>query len=125
MRNGAITVSFDAVAVSGITVEALKVAKDLQMDGIRCYLDMGYDIKLDKGNLNRPYGREVDIYRNIFTLVRITDIDSVPDYTESFIKRSHEILIRQTIPATEAEKNHLLKRIDDSSVVLAEKIIDL
>jgi glycosyltransferase involved in cell wall biosynthesis len=125
MRDGAIIVSFDAVAVSGITVEALKVAKDLQMDGIRCYLDMGYDIKLDKGNLNRPYGREADIYRNIFTLVRIADIDSVPDYTDSFIKRSHDILIRQTTPATEAEKNQLLKRIHDSSVVLAVKIIDL
>ncbi|EJL6399387.1 hypothetical protein NMR73_002355, partial [Vibrio navarrensis] len=48
-RKSAIFISFDAVAVSGITVEAAKIAKSLKMKGIQSYLDLGYDIKIDKG----------------------------------------------------------------------------
>ena len=63
MQPGAIFISFDAVAVSGITVEALKVAKRLRRNDIACYLDVGYDIKVDKGNFNKPYEEENDIYQ--------------------------------------------------------------
>ncbi|EMK6587804.1 hypothetical protein V9K25_003859, partial [Vibrio navarrensis] len=69
-RKSAIFISFDAVAVSGITVEAAKIAKSLKMKGIQSYLDLGYDIKIDKGKFNKPYDIEKDIYRDVFKLVR-------------------------------------------------------
>ncbi|MEW7001141.1 hypothetical protein M5585_16935 [Serratia ureilytica] len=77
-------ISFDAVSVSGITVEAMKIAKRLQACGFRSYLDLGYDIKIDKGNFNKPYRHEHDIYRDVFTLVRLDGITSIPDYHPPF-----------------------------------------
>ncbi len=41
MHAGAIFISFDAVAVSGITSKALKMAKCLEQSEITSYLDLG------------------------------------------------------------------------------------
>ncbi|WP_210267721.1 hypothetical protein [Sinorhizobium psoraleae] len=75
MCAGAIFISFDAVPISGIIVEALKVAKRLARKGIKSYLDLGYDIKIDKGKFNKPYDHEQERYKDIFTLVRVDDIN--------------------------------------------------
>ncbi|SFL44605.1 glycosyltransferase [Azotobacter beijerinckii] len=125
MHTAAIFISFDAVAVSGITVEASKVAKSLEQHGVKSYLDVGYDIKIDKGNFNKPYDHEKDIYQGIFTLVRIDDIDAVPHYNVYFIEHSHNVLISQKISASPEEQEELLTAIRESSQELAHRIVQL
>ncbi|NVZ24361.1 glycosyltransferase [Pseudomonas gingeri] len=125
MPAGAIFISFDAVAVSGITVEALKLAKTLLRNEVTSYLDLGYDIKIDKGNFNKPYDYEKGIYQDIFTLVRVDAIDSVPHYTVDFIEHSHAVLIGQKTAASPEEKQRLLSAIRESSQVLARRIVEL
>lgn len=124
-RAGAIFISFDAVAVSGITVEVLKVAKNLGRNGIKSYLDLGYDIKLDKGKFNKPYDYEKDIYGGILTLVRIDDIGSVPYYNISFIEHSHHILISGKTTVSSEEQQEIMIAINESSRQLAERIVQL
>ncbi|WP_193167795.1 hypothetical protein [Vibrio navarrensis] len=46
-KKSAIFISFDAVAVSGITVEAAKIAKSLKMKGIQSYLDLGQGVRMN------------------------------------------------------------------------------
>ena len=121
----AMFVSFDAVAVSGITVEAMKIAKKLQDRGFRSYLDLGYDIKIDKGNFNKPYDVEPAIYRDVFTLVRIDDITSIPHYNLDFIEYAHSALISQKRPISDDEKAALLQTIDQMARLLAQRIVAL
>lgn len=121
----AIFISFDAVALSGITVEASKVARELIKKGIRSFLDLGYDIKLDKGNFNREYGYERDIYRDRFTLIRVDNISTVPFYNLEFITRAHDILISQTLKVTEQEKRVVLEAVQQSANVLSQRILTL
>ena len=125
MYTGAIFISFDAVAVSGITVEALKVAKRLGHNDIKCYLDLGYDIKVDKGNFNKPYGDERDIYRSVFTLVRVEGIDSLPNYSVGFITHAHDVLIGQRTPVSPERREQLLTLIQKLSESLAWRITKL
>ncbi|PWD65770.1 glycosyltransferase [Pectobacterium parmentieri] len=122
-NTGAIFISFDAVAVSGITVEALKIAKLLSQKGLNAYLDLGYDIKIDKGMMNKPYSWEKEIYDNNVTLVRLDDIKSIPNYTSDFIEYSHRVLINQKSTISPTEEKRILCTIDEMSQRLAEKII--
>ncbi|WEX91699.1 glycosyltransferase (plasmid) [Sinorhizobium garamanticum] len=125
IRAGAIFVSFDAVAVSGVTVEAFKVAKNLARNRIKSYLDLGYDIKIDKGKFNKPYDYEKEIYSDILTLVRVDDIDSVPYYNVSFIEHSHNILISGKTTVSSEEQEEIMLAISESSRQLAHRIVQL
>lgn len=125
MQPGAIFISFDAVAVSGITVEALKVAKRLRRNDIACYLDVGYDIKVDKGNFNKPYEEENDIYQGVFTLVRVEGIEAIPHYTVPFITHLHDVLIGQRVSVSAEQEEQLLAAVDEASQALAQRIIAL
>jgi glycosyltransferase involved in cell wall biosynthesis len=120
---GAVFISFDAVAVSGITVEAVKIARSLKRSGIRCYLDLGYDIKIDKGHFNKPYDAERELYRDVFTLVRIEGIDSVPHYSEDFLEYAHDVLIGQKTPVSEGEREKILCAAREASRELARRIV--
>ena len=122
MQPGAIFISFDAVAVSGITVEALKVAKRLRRNDIACYLDVGYDIKVDKGNFNKPYEEENDIYQGVFTLVRVEGIEAIPHYRVPFITQLHDVLIGQRISVSAEQEEQLLAAVDEASQALAQRI---
>ena len=125
MQPGAIFISFDAVAVSGITVEALKVAKQLRRNDIACYLDVGYDIKVDKGNFNKPYDEDKEIYQGVFDLVRVEGIDTVPHYTVPFITHVHEVLIGQRVSVSPEQQTQLLADVQQSSHALARRLIEL
>jgi glycosyltransferase involved in cell wall biosynthesis len=125
MHVGAIFISFDAVAISGITIEALKIAKSLAKNGIKSYLDLGYDIKIDKGKFNKLYDHEKDIYKGIFTLVRVDDINSVPHYNVNFIQHSHNVLIGQKISVSSKEQEEIVFAISESSRQLAHRIVQL
>ena len=48
-------VSFDATAMSGVVVEFIKIARTFADRGYRVHLDLGYDIKADKGRFFQPY----------------------------------------------------------------------
>ncbi|MBS0055898.1 glycosyl transferase family 2 [Yersinia sp. Marseille-Q3913] len=119
----AMFISFDAVAVSGITVEAMKIALLLQERSFHSYLDLGYDIKIDKGNFNKSYDKENDIYRDVFELVRIDGIMSIPNYNLDFIRHVHDALISQKILVNDEEKIILLHTIDQTASQLAEHIV--
>ncbi|NDJ55985.1 glycosyltransferase [Enterobacteriaceae bacterium 4M9] len=119
----AIFISFDAVAVSGITVEALKVSQSLKQKGIKSYLDLGYEIKVDKGNFNKPYDHEPEIYRGVFTLTRISDITSVPHYSPEFIDKAHAVLISERLSVSLEEKEEIIRAVEVSAQALAEKIL--
>ncbi len=125
MHAGAIFISFDAVAVSGITVEASKMAKILAQNQIKPYLDLGYDIKIDKGKFGKPYDHEEEIYRDIFDLVRIDDIDSIPHYSVDFLAHSHNVLMGRVPSASSREQEELLLAISESSLRLAHRIVQL
>ncbi|WP_242487718.1 hypothetical protein [Pseudomonas sp. TH31] len=125
MPAGAIFISFDAVAVSGITVEAVKVAKSLLQNQVKSYLDLGYDIKVDKGNFNKSYDYERGIYNEIFTLVRIEDIDAVPNYNVDFIEHSHNVLISSKTSVSPEDKQRLLVAVRELSQALARRIVQL
>lgn len=119
----AMFISFDAVAMSGITVEALKVSQSLKQKGIESYLDLGYDIKVDKGKFNKPYDHEPEIYRDAFTLTRINDITSVPNYSSEFIEKSHDVLISEKLSVTAEEKAEIIIAVEESAQALAERIL--
>ncbi|WP_256577704.1 MULTISPECIES: glycosyltransferase [unclassified Pseudomonas] len=125
MHAGALFISFDAVAVSGITVEALKTAKSLEPKGVTCYLDLGYDIKVDKGNFNKPYEEENALYRSVFTLVRVEGLDTIPHYSAAFIESVNDVLIRQRKAATPEEQQRLLAAVDESAQALAVRMVHL
>lgn len=122
-RNGAMFISFDGVAFSGITVEAFKTARLLSQKGIKNYLNLGYDIKLDKGKFNKPYEWEKSIYKDAFILVRIDDITSVPNYNVEFINYAHNVLISQKTVVPQTELSTILTKIDIAAEVLAEKMV--
>ncbi len=119
----AMFISFDAVAVSGITVEALKVSQSLKQKGINSYLDLGYDIKVDKGNFNKPYDHEPEIYRDAFTLTRISGITSVPHYSPEFIEKAHAVLISERLSVSFEEKAEIIRAVEYSAQSLAERIL--
>ncbi|MBB4188972.1 glycosyltransferase involved in cell wall biosynthesis [Sinorhizobium terangae] len=125
MPAGAIFISFDAVPVSGIIVEALKVARGLARNGVKSYLDLGYDIKIDKGKFNKPYDHEQEIYKDIFTLVRVEYIQYVPHYNINFIKHSHNALISQKTIVSAKEREEIMLAIREASRQLAHRIVQL
>ncbi|MGF6735995.1 glycosyltransferase involved in cell wall biosynthesis [Paraburkholderia youngii] len=125
MHPAAIFISFDAVVVSGITVEASKMAKILARNQIKSYLDLGYDIKIDKGKFGKPYDKEREIYSDMFDLVRIDDIDSIPHYNVDFLTHSHNVLMGRVPPVSSREQEELLLAISESSLRLAHRIVQL
>ena len=52
---GLLGISFDAVPLSGVIVEFLKVARVFRNNGYRIHLDLGYEIKSDKGPFFAPH----------------------------------------------------------------------
>lgn len=78
-------ISFDGVAISGIITEALKLAAVLKEKGFHILLDLGYDIKTDKGNLGKPYEALRCYFPDWVELARTADIRSLCDYNINFL----------------------------------------
>lgn len=123
MQRSVMFISFDAVAVSGITVESLKLAKKFIRNGFSCYLDLGYDIKIDKGNFDRPYKEECYLYSDILTLSRLKGIADISGYSLSFIQYVRDVLISKKIIVTESEANEIKSRVEHIAEALSEKIL--
>ncbi|GLY15255.1 glycosyl transferase [Kineosporia sp. NBRC 101677] len=79
-------VSFDGAPLSGVVVESLKLANAFRQRGHRVLLDIGYDIKADKGRFFAPYTDEVTSLPGWVELVRVAGIDSIPWYNAAFVR---------------------------------------
>ncbi len=78
-------ISFDATPISGVVVEFVKTAKHFAERGLRVVLDLGYDIKADKGAFFRPYADEARLLPDWVRLGRIDGIDRIPGYDQDFV----------------------------------------
>jgi len=82
-------ISFDGIAASGITTEFLKLAGCFRARGYEVFLDLGYDIKPDKGSLFRPYGPEAAGLPPWVRLDRLPGLEAVDGYADAFVQASH------------------------------------
>ncbi|MDX3188063.1 glycosyltransferase [Streptomyces sp. MN03-5084-2B] len=80
-------VSFDATPLSGVVVEFLKTAHRFAARGHRVHLDLGYDIKADKGAFFRPYRDEAELLPAWVTLDRVEGVEEVRGYDRGFVER--------------------------------------
>ncbi len=109
--------SFDAIAVSGVVVEFVKLAEIFMNLGYLVHLDLGYDIKEDKGNFFKPYADEVRWLPAWVHLDRIDDLDHVPGYNPGFVRQ----VLRDVVQ--KGEPDGLLPRVDAVSAAVARRII--
>lgn len=72
-KPGVFGISFDAVPMSGVIVEFLKVAEVFHRNKYRIYLDLGYEIKADKNNFFKPYTDEPAIFPSWLKLCKIIE----------------------------------------------------
>ena len=109
---GLLGISFDAVALSGVVVEFLKVARIFRNSGYRIHLDLGYEIKSDKGpffaqhdddlpdwvHLIRTLQEPFDQYGNALVAASLSymagSAAAEPDQEESIARYAREIARR-------------------------------
>ena len=61
-KSGLFCISFDAVPLSGVIVEFLKIAEIFHKNDYSIYLDLGYEVKSDKKNFFKDYTHEKNIF---------------------------------------------------------------
>ncbi|MHB9863659.1 glycosyltransferase [Streptomyces sp. YIM S03343] len=76
-------VSFDATPLSGVVVEFAKTARHFHERGYEVHLDLGYDIKADKGRFFVPYQDEARLLPPWVRLSRLPALDTVDGYDAS------------------------------------------
>ncbi|WP_240521481.1 glycosyltransferase [Amycolatopsis vastitatis] len=109
-------VSFDATPLSGVVVEFLKTARRFAARGHRVHLDLGYDIKADKGAFFRPYRDEAQLLPGWVTLDRVAGVEEVRGYDREFVDR---VLTRMV----QAGDDALRPEIDRVAGELATRIV--
>jgi len=109
--------SFDGTAVSGVVVEFIKLARIFRECGYRIHLDLGYDIKEDKGNFFRPYEDETAFLPAWIRLDRIDGLDRLDGYDRGFVRQVLRDAVQEHAPG------QLLPRVDAASAALARCII--
>ncbi|RSM41204.1 glycosyltransferase [Amycolatopsis balhimycina DSM 5908] len=109
-------VSFDATPLSGVVVEFLKTARRFAARGHRVHLDLGYDIKADKGAFFRPYRDEAQLLPGWVTLDRVEGVEDIRGYDREFVDR---VLTRMV----QAGDDTLRPEIDRVAGELATRIV--
>ncbi|MGW6931380.1 glycosyltransferase [Lentzea sp. NPDC054927] len=92
-------VSFDATAMSGVVVEFIKIAKSFADQGYRVHLDLGYDIKADKGRFFQPYRHER--VPDWVTLDRVDGVARIAGYDREFVAATLEAVRHDQVPDAE------------------------
>ncbi len=92
-------VSFDATPLSGVVVEFLKTAALFRDRGWQVRLDLGYDIKADKGRFFQPYRDEAALLPEWVSLVRVAGLRRLAGYDARFTAR----VLRETVGAGRPE----------------------
>jgi glycosyltransferase involved in cell wall biosynthesis/GT2 family glycosyltransferase len=109
-------VSFDATPLSGVVVEFLKTARRLAARGHRVHLDLGYDIKADKGAFFRPYRDEGGLLPEWVTLARVEGVEEIRGYDREFVDR----VLREVV---QGEDETLRPEVDRIAGELADRIV--
>lgn len=109
-------VSFDATPLSGVVVEFLKTARRFATRGHRVHLDLGYDIKADKGAFFRPYRDEAQLLPEWVTLGRVGRVDEIRGYDRGFVER----VLRDVVQGGDGT---LRPEIDRIAGELADRIV--
>ncbi len=109
--------SFDATAVSGVVSEFIKLAREFREWGYRIHLDLGYDIKADKGRLFLPYTHEADLVPSWISLDRIDELGSLPGYDEGFVRQ----VLRDVVLGQDPQRS--LPRVRAISAALARQLV--
>lgn len=109
--------SFDATPLSGVVIELLKTASRFAVRGHRVHLDLGYDVKADKGGFFRPYGDEAGLLPDWVALDRIDGVEEMPGYDEDFVRRTLERFVR-------SGDDSLRPEIDRIAGELADRIVE-
>jgi len=104
-------ISFDGVAVSGITAEFIKLAALFHRRGYAVHLDLGYDIKPDKGNFFREYGRETRSIPPWIQLGRAVDFTRIPGYGPGLADRLREECAGHRLSSFELDIASAIRRI--------------
>ncbi|SDG47602.1 Glycosyl transferases group 1 [Lentzea fradiae] len=103
-------VSFDATAMSGVVVEFIKIAKSFAGRGFGVHLDLGYDIKADKGRFFQPYQQER--VPDWVTLDRVDGLRDIAGYDQEFVAATLEDVRHDRVPDT----GHVVERLADAIV---------
>lgn len=109
--------SFDATAVSGVVSEFIKLARVFRDWGYRVHLDLGYDIKADKGRLFQPYRYEADLLPSWIRLDRIDSLGCLEGYNEEFVRQVMRDVVQEHAP------QRSLSRVLAISTALARQIV--
>lgn len=111
--------SFDAVPMSGIIVEFLKLAHIFHKNHFNVYLDLGYEIKVDKNNYFKAYTYEARLYPKWVNLIKVIK-KPFKDYSANLVSRINETMINYQGVTDECEKI-----IEYYSSYIANKLIKL
>jgi glycosyltransferase involved in cell wall biosynthesis len=85
--------------MSGVVVEFLKTAKHFADQGYDVHLDLGYDIKADKGRFFEDYRHER--VPEWVTLDRVDGVDRIAGYDREFVAATLEAVRRDEVPETD------------------------
>jgi glycosyltransferase involved in cell wall biosynthesis/GT2 family glycosyltransferase len=107
-------VSFDGTPLSGVVVEFLKTVRRLSARGHRVHLDLGYDIKADKGAFFRPYRDEAGLLPGWVVLDRVDGVEAVRGYDREFVERVlTEVVQREAGAALRPEIDRIAGELAD------------
>ncbi|WP_233158234.1 glycosyltransferase [Actinokineospora bangkokensis] len=107
-------------------MEFIKLAAEFHRRGLAVRLDLGYDVKADKGRFHRPYTDEARSLPPWITLDRVPGLGSVPDYDQGFVAgvlaevvgRDDRALLPRVHRAAEAIADRLLAHWEDLGVTV-------
>ncbi|MFJ1759803.1 glycosyltransferase [Amycolatopsis sp. NPDC088138] len=116
-------VSFDGTPLSGVVVEFLKTAKRLSARGHRVHLDLGYDIKADKGAFFRPYRDESGLLPDWVVLDRVDGVETIRGYDREFVERVlTEVVQREAGAALRPELDRIAGELADRITATWERL---
>ncbi|MFG1646988.1 glycosyltransferase [Amycolatopsis sp. NPDC049252] len=116
-------VSFDGTPLSGVVVEFLKTAKRLSARGHRVHLDLGYDIKADKGAFFRPYRDEAGLLPEWVVLDRVDGVETIRGYDREFVERVlTEVVQREAGAALRPELDRITGELADRITATWERL---
>ncbi|MFB9684294.1 glycosyltransferase [Amycolatopsis plumensis] len=115
-------VSFDATPLSGVVVEFLKTARRFAARGHRVHLDLGYDIKADKGAFFRPYRDEAELLPEWVTLDRVEGVAEIRGYDREFVEAVLARVVQAGDDALRPELDRVASELADRIVATWERL---
>lgn len=111
-------ISFDSVALSGLTVEFIKIAKIFKNKGFNIFFELGYDIKSDKNNFFKKYSYENNLFPPWIEIVRLENLHKICGYHQEFVDEVLNTLIPSSISTN--ENSDVLDKVETISDCICE-----